>query len=123
MLLNRLGFEIWELSKLFMYQDNDDNLQPFFDPNLEGKLQLRIIDFDSSILSFKTKDLIKDLERLQEEKDMFDFHNFAEDCLLYSRKTDWISKIKIGTSDTTFMMKYRAWRSKLFAFIKRNKGE
>ena len=88
MLLNRLGFEIWELSKLFMYQDNDDNLQPFFDPNLEGKLQLRIIDFDSSILSFKTKDLIKDLERLQEEKDMFDFHNFAEDCLLYSRKTD-----------------------------------
>ena len=106
-----------------MYEDNDDNLQPFFDSNIQGKLQLQNVHCDSSILSLKTNNLIKDLAKLLEEKDIFDFQNFAKDYLLYCEKTDGKGKFNIETHFSTFLNKFSALRSKPYAFIKKLQGD
>ena len=75
-----VGFAILELSKLHLYETYYDTLQPYFG---QEKLQLHYIDTDGVILSMKTKDIIKDLEILE---DIFDFSNLDENHELYINK-------------------------------------
>ena len=75
-----LGFSVFELSKLLMYETYYDILQPYFK---QEKVQLHYMDTDSFVLSVDTKDIIKDLKNLE---DLFDFSNLDKDHELISKK-------------------------------------
>ena len=67
-----LGFALLELSKISMYETYYDKLQPYFG---QKNLQLHYMDTDSFVLSVDTKDIIKDLKKLNE---LFDPSNLNE---------------------------------------------
>ena len=75
-----LGFTILELSKLLMYETYYDKLQPYFK---QENFQLHYMDTDCFVLSVDTKDVIKDLQNLE---DIFDFSNMDKDHVLFSNK-------------------------------------
>ena len=75
-----LGFIVLELSKLLMYETYYDKLQPYFG---QENIQLHYMDFDSFVLSVNTKDIIKDLKKLEE---IFDFSNLDKNHELFSIK-------------------------------------
>ena len=58
-----LGFALLELSKILMCETYYDKLQPYFG---QKNLQLHYMDTDSFVLSVDTKDIIKDLKKLDE---------------------------------------------------------
>ena len=64
-----LGLAILELSKLHMYETYYDELQSYFG---EENLQIHYLDTDAFVLSVDTKDILKNLKKLQET---FDFSN------------------------------------------------
>ena len=68
-----LGFAILELTKLLMYETFYDKLQPCFG---QRKLHLHYMKTDGFVLSVITKDIIKDLNKLE---GIFGFSNFDED--------------------------------------------
>ena len=74
-----LGFSVLELSKLHMYEPYYDILQPYFGWE---NIQLHYVDTDA-LLSLNTKDIIKDIKKLE---DIFDFSNLDENHELYSNK-------------------------------------
>ena len=74
-------FAILDLGKLHMYETYYDTLQPYFG---QENLQLHYIDTDGMNLSMKTKDIIKDLKKLE---DSFDFSNPDENHDYIVRKT------------------------------------
>ena len=53
-----LGFAVFELSKLHMFETYYDELQPYFG---QENIHLHYIDTDAFVLSVTTKDFIKDL--------------------------------------------------------------
>ena len=57
-----VGFAIFELSKLQMYETYYDKSEPYF--GLEN-LQLHYKDTDGMILSMRTESIIKDLKNLE----------------------------------------------------------
>ena len=75
-----LGFAILELSKLHLYERYYDKLQPVFGQEI---IQLHYIDTDAFVLSLKTKDIIRDLKKLEY---IFDFSNLDENHELFSNK-------------------------------------
>ena len=75
-----LGFSVLELSKLHKYESYYDMLQIYF--GWENN-QLHYVDTDAFVLSLNTKDIIKDLKKLE---DIFDFSNLDENHELYSNK-------------------------------------
>ena len=79
-----LGFSVLELSKLFLYETYYDKLQPYFD---QENLHLHYMDTDSFVLSINTKNIIKDLKKLE---DIFDFSDLDKNHELFSnKKIDW----------------------------------
>ena len=74
------GFSVLELSKFLMYETYNEKLQPYF---VQQNVQLHYMDTDSFVLSVKTKDLIKDLKKLE---DFFVFSNLDENHELFSNK-------------------------------------
>ena len=88
-----LGFSVFELSKLLMYETYYDKLQPYFG---QKTIQLHYMDTESFVLSVNTKDIIKDLKNLE---DLFDFSNLDENHELFSFKNKKvIGKFKIETT-------------------------
>ena len=81
-----LGFAVLELSKLHMYENYYDELQPYFG---QENIQLHYIDTDSFVLSVNTKYIIKGLENLE---DIFDFSNLDENHEIFSEKNkkEWV---------------------------------
>ena len=75
-----LRFSVSELSKLLMYETYYDKLQPYFG---QQTIQLHYMNTDSFVLSFNTKDIIKNLDNLE---DIFDFSNLDENHELISKK-------------------------------------
>ena len=75
-----LGFTVLELSKLLMYETYYDVLQPYFG---QENIQLHYMDTDSFVLSVNTKDVIKDLKKLE---DIFDFSNLHQTHELFSNR-------------------------------------
>ena len=74
------------------------------------------MDSDSFVINIRN-DLVKQLIKLQEEKELLDFNEIAEDHPLYPNdKTDIIGKFKIEIPDTIYVDKLCALRSKAYAY-------
>ena len=71
-----VGFAIFELSKLHMYETNYDDLPTSFG---QENLQLHYKDTDGLVISINTKNIINDLKNLEEN---FDFNNLNENSQL-----------------------------------------
>ena len=113
-----VGFAILELSKLHMYETYYDTLQPYFD---QENLKLHFIDTDGMILSMKTKDIIKDLKKIE---DIFDFSNLDKNHELYSEKNKKvIGKFKIETPKNFWIDEFICLRSKAYSFKCKNNDE
>ena len=102
-----VGFSILELSKLHMYEDYYDTLQPYCG---QEKLQVHYIDTDGMILSMKTENIINDLKKLE---DIFDFSNLKENHELFSEKNKKvIGKFKLETPKNIWIDEFVCLRSK-----------
>ena len=113
-----VGFAILELSKLHMYETYYDTLQPYFG---QENLQLHYIDTDGMFLSMKTKDIIKDLKKLE---NIFDFSNLDENHELFSNKNKKvIGKFKIETPKNIWIDEFVCLRSKAYSFECKDKNE
>ena len=89
-----LGFFVLELSKLHMYETYYDILQPYFG---QQNIQLHYIDTDAFVLGLKTKDIIRDLKKLE---NVFDFSNLDKNHEFFSNKNKKVlGKFKIETSE------------------------
>ena len=75
-----LGFSVLELSKFLLYETYYDGLQPYFK---QEHIHLHYMDTDIFVLSVNTKNIIKDLKKLE---DIFDFSNLDENHELLSNK-------------------------------------
>ena len=89
-----VGFCVWELSKLLMYEWYYDKIQPYFG---EDNLELHYLDTDSVIFSFKPiKNLVEDLKHFKED---FDFSDLDPSHELYSEANKKIIvKMKFETA-------------------------
>ncbi len=113
-----VGFAILELSKLHMHETYYDTLQPYFG---QENLQLHYIDTDGMILSMKTKDIIKDLKKLE---DIFDFSNLDENHETFSNKNRRIiGEFKIETPKDIWIDEFVCLRSKACSFKCKNNDE
>ena len=100
-----------------MYEFYYHKLQPYYN----SKIKLQYMDTDSFILSFKTGDLIKDLEYF---KDDFDFSELDPSHELYnSINKKVIGKKKIETSPIMELDNFVALRSKSYSFSYKNAQE
>ena len=106
-----LGFSVLEVSKLLMYETHYDKLQPYFK---QENIQLHYMDTDSFVLRVNTKDIIRDLENLE---DLFDFSNLNEIHEIFSNKIKKvIGNIKFGTPKNIRIDEFVCLRSKMYAF-------
>ena len=106
-----LGFTVLEFSKLLMYETYYDILQPYFG---QENIQLHYMDTDSFVLSFNTKDIIKDLRNLEY---FFDYSNLDKNHELFSNKNKKaIGKFKIETPKNIWIDEFVCLRSKMYAF-------
>ena len=106
-----LGFTVLELSKLLMYERYYGKLQPYFG---QEKNQLLYMDTDSFALSVNAKDIINDLQKLE---DIFDFSNLDENHEQFSnRNKKVIGKFKIETPKDIWTDEFICLRSKYYAF-------
>ena len=106
-----LGFTVLELSKFLMYETYYDILQPYFG---QENIKLYYMDTDSFVLSVNTKDIIKNLQKLE---DIFDFSNLDKTHELFSNKNKKvIGKFKIETPKNIWIDEFICLRSKMYAF-------
>ena len=106
-----LGFAVLEISKLHMYETYYDKLQSYFG---QKNIQLHYMDTDSFILSVNTKDIIKDLENLE---DIFDFSNLDKNHEVFTNKNEKvIVKLKIETPKNIWIDEFVCLRSKMYSF-------
>ena len=105
-----LGFSVLELSKLLMYETYYDKLQPYFK---QENIQY-YMDTDSFVLSVSTKNIIKDLKKLE---DFFDFSNLNDNHEVISNENKKIvGKFKIETPKSIWIDELVCLRSKMYAF-------
>ena len=74
-----VSFTTLELSGSFMYETHYDNLQPFFDPNLEIEIQVHYMSYDSVVWSIKTDALVKKLQKEKQETKLFHFSDLFKE--------------------------------------------
>ena len=104
-----LGFAVLELIKLHMYETYYDKLQTNF-----GQENTQLLYVDAFVLSMSTKDINKDLEKLE---DIFDFSNSDKNHEIFSNKNKKVVGIlKIGTPKNFWNDEFFALRSKMYAF-------
>ena len=113
-----LGFTVFELSKLLLYETYYDKLQPFFG---QENVHLHYMDTDSFVLSVNIKDIIKDLENFE---DIFDLSNLDKNHELFSYKIKKVlGKYKIETPKNVFIDEFVCLRSKMYALNCANDSE
>ena len=106
-----LGFSVLELSKLLMCETYYDKLQRYFG---QEKIQLHYMDTYSFVLSVNTKDIIKDLENLE---NIFDFSNLDKNHEIFSEKNKKvIGKFNLETPQNIWIDEFVCLRSKMYAF-------
>ena len=106
-----LGFTVLELSTLIMYETYYDILQPYFG---QENVQLHYMDTDSFILSVNTKDIIKNLKKLE---DIFEFSNLDKNHEFFSNKNKKVlGKFKIETPKGVWIDEFVCLQSKMYAF-------
>ena len=109
-----LGFCILELSKLLIYETYYDKLQKYF--GVDG-IQIHYQDTDAFVMSLKTKDIVSDLSKLQEQYKMFDFSNLYKEHKLFSNEFKKIpGHLKIETPKSFYIDKFVCLRSKCYAY-------
>ena len=89
-----VGFCVWELTKLLMYEWYYDKMPPYFG---EDNLEIHCLETDSFIFSFKPiKNLIEDLINF---KEAFDFSDLDPSHELYSEANEKaFAKMKLETA-------------------------
>ena len=106
-----LGFTVLELSKLLLYETYYDKLQPYFG---QVNFQLHYMDTGSFVLGVNTKDIIKDLKKLE---DIFDFSLLDKTHELFSNKNKKVfGFFKIETPKSISIDEFVCLRSKMYAF-------
>ena len=96
-----LGFCTLELSKLLMYETYYDKLQKYF--GIDG-IQTQYQDTDAFIMSVKTMDIVYDLNKLQEQYNLFDFSNLDKEHKLFSNEFKKIPDyLKIETPKSIYI--------------------
>ena len=106
-----LGFTVFEVSKLHMYETYYDKLQPYFG---QENIQLHYMDTDSFVLSVNTTDIIKDLKNME---NIFDFSNLDKNHELFSNKNKKvIGKFRVETPKNIWIDEFICLRSKMYAF-------
>ena len=114
------GFTILELSKLLMYETYYDKLQKYF--GIDG-IQIHYQDTDAFIMSLKTKDIVNDLSKLQDQYKMFDFSNLNKEHKLFSNDFKKIpGYLKIETPKSLYIDKFVCLRSKCYAYTTQSDG-
>ena len=94
-----------------MYATYYDKLQPYF---WEKNLQLHYMNTDSFILSVITKNILKDLKKLE---DIVDFSNLDRNHELFSNKNQKVIRnFKIETPRSFWRDEFIALRSKIYWF-------
>ena len=89
-----LGFAVLEIRKLHIYETYYDKLQPYFGQEVN---RLHYIDTDAFALSVSTKDITKELKKME---DIFDFSNLDQNHELFSIKNIKVyGKFKIKTPE------------------------
>ena len=107
-----LDFTVLELSKLLMYETYYDKLQPYTGQEI---IQLHYMDTDSFVISVNTKDVIKDLKKLEK---YIDFSNLDKNHELFSNKNKKvIGKFKIETPKNIWIDEFIRLRSKMYGII------
>ena len=108
-----LGFVILELSKLLMYETYD-KLQKYFE---QDGIQLHYQDTDALVISVRTKDIVNDLDKLQEQYRMFDFSNLDKEHKLFSNDFMKIpGYLKKETPKSLYINNFVCLRSKGYAY-------
>ena len=108
---NFLGFATLELSKLSMYKIYYEKLQPYF---CRENLQLHYLDFDSSVSSIRSQNIIKQLKNLEY---LIDFSNLNENHELFNYKNKkFIVKFKTETPENIWIDEFIALRFKAYSF-------
>ena len=89
-----MGFENFDLWKLFSYKILSKTLQSYFG---ENNLKIRYMDTDSLVIGLSTDDLVTDLKNsLKTTCDMFDLSNLESHPELYDETKDKVfGKFKI----------------------------
>ena len=105
-----LGYAVFEVSKLVMYETYYDKLQPHIGQEIT---QLHCMDIDSFVFSMITEIIIKDMENLQS---MFDFSNLDKKHELFSKKNKVIGKFKIETPKNIWIDEFVCLRIQMFSF-------
>ena len=104
-------FGVLELSKLLTYETYYDILQPYFG---RENIQLHYMDTDSFVSSKNTKDIIKDLKKLEY---IFDFSNLDKNHELFSNKNKKvIGFFENETAKIIWINKFVCLRSKMYVF-------
>ena len=77
------------------------------------KIQLHYLDTDAFLLSVKTKDIIKNLKKLEY---MFDFSNLDKNHELFSNKNkNVVGKFKLETPKNIWIDEFICLRNKMYA--------
>ena len=106
-----LGFTVLELSKLLMYETYYDKLQPYFG---QENIQLHYMDTDSFVLGVNTKDIIKNLKKLE---DIFDFSYIDKNHEIFSNKNKKrLGYFKIETPKNFWIDEFICLKSKMYAY-------
>ena len=109
-----LGFTILELSKLLTYETYYDKLQKYF--GIDG-IQIHYQDTDAIIMSVRSTDIVNDINKLQDQYEMFDFSNLNKQHKLFSNDFKKIpGYLKIETPKSIYIDKFVCLRSKCYAY-------
>ena len=80
-------------------------------------IQLHYQDTDSMVMSFKTKNLVHDLDKLQDQYKLLDFCNLSKDHKLFSNEfKKKLGYLKIETPKSLDINKFVCLRSKCYAY-------
>ena len=102
-----LAFTVKDMGELLKYETSYDKLQPCFG---QENIHLQYLDTDSFVLIKNTKDISKDLKKLE---DIFDFSNLDKNHELFSNKIKKvIGKFKIETPKIFGLMSLFAYEVK-----------
>jgi hypothetical protein len=110
-----LGMCILDISKVFMYNFHYKVMRNFY-PSY--KISLLYTDTDSFVYHIQTKDVYRDLEKIQQ---YFDFSNYPKSHFLFSDKNKKIPGFFKDESGGEFITEFVSLKSKMYAFVRQER--
>ena len=105
-----LGFVISELSKLLRYETYYDKQQKYFG---QDGIQIHYQDTDVYVMSIRTRDIVNDLDILQDQYKMFDFSNLDKEHKLFKKIPGYLKR---ETPKSLYVDKFACLRSECYAY-------